>query len=339
MAHRFVARGEHRRGRLSHRGKGGAIVKGKNLGLWTFGKDSFCTRPSKSGWIPSGTLTPAGFLATCSFGKRRSLRRPPPRRPILSSVEGRMGKCMTPIGRRAHLEHAAHLQATATQSSIPLDDLRTCIHCGLCTSACPTYLKLGSELDSPRGRIYLMSAVQQGRIGWTGEVVKHLDLCLECRACETACPSGVPYGRLLEAARDEIAKAYPRPWRERLLLKVFRDTLFPYPACRGSRSGRCGSWAGRSASSAGSSRRARADARALPPKISQTSAGYRLPPVVPAAGERRYRVALLTGCVASVLFARTNWATAAVLAHNGCEVVIPAGSRVLRRLAPAHCGL
>lgn len=217
----------------------------------------------------------------------------------------------------------AQSQATATQSSIPLDDLRTCIHCGLCTSACPTYLKLGSELDSPRGRIYLMSAVQQGRIGWTGEVVKHLDLCLECRACETACPSGVPYGRLLEAARDEITKAYPRPWRERLLLKVFRDTLFPYPARL-----RLALWPVRIAGGL-----IRKLSGILPDELGRMlellpqelpdERRYRLPPVVPAAGERRYRVALLTGCVGSVLFARANWATARVLAHNGCEVVIP----------------
>ena len=211
----------------------------------------------------------------------------------------------------------------AIQSSIPVDDLRTCIHCGLCTSACPTYLQLGSELDSPRGRIHLMSAVQQGRIGWTDDVVKHLDLCLECRACETACPSGVPYSKLLEAARDDIAREFKRPLRERLILKVFRDALFPYPSRLRATFlpvRLMGGLVRRLSGLLPQELRRMLDL--LPEKLPD-EARYRLPPVVPAIGERRYRVALLTGCIGSVLFARTNWATARVLAHNGCEVVIP----------------
>lgn len=209
------------------------------------------------------------------------------------------------------------------RTSIPMKDLQTCIHCGLCTSACPTYLELGSEPDSPRGRIHLMRGVAEGRIDWTEDVVKHLDLCLECRACETACPSGVQYGSLLEAAREDIAKTYKRPLRERLILSVLRDGLFPYP--------RRMRWALAPIRLFGGIIRGLSgilpkDLRRmldlLPPKIERQSA-YTLPEVMPAEGERRYRVALLTGCVASVLFARTNWATARVLARNGCEVIIP----------------
>lgn len=201
-------------------------------------------------------------------------------------------------------------------------DLQTCIHCGLCTSACPTYLELGSEPDSPRGRIHLMRGVAEGRIGWTDEVVAHLDLCLECRACETACPSGVQYGQLLEAARTDIAKSYKRPMRERLIMGLLRDRLFPYPSrlkvlfapvrLMGSLT--------------------QSVAKVLPgdlrrmvellPEIPSPRA-WRLPEVMPAVGERKYRVALLTGCIGSILFARTNWATARVLARAGCEVVIP----------------
>lgn len=228
--------------------------------------------------------------------------------------------------RPAAAQERASAHATApAHSAIPADLLRSCIHCGLCTSACPTYLELGSETDSPRGRIHLMSAVQQGRIGWTGEVVRHLDLCLDCRACETACPSGVRYSQLLEAARDEIAKVYRRPFRERLIFKLFRDLLFPYP-----RRLRLAFLPIRLFG--GLARRA---GRLLPQDLQRMlallpdplpeEARYRLPPVVPAAGERRCRVALLTGCIGSVLFARTNWAAARVLARNGCEVVIPAG--------------
>ncbi len=204
-------------------------------------------------------------------------------------------------------------------------DLEKCIHCGLCTSHCPTYLELGSELDSPRGRIHLMRSAAEGRIAWTGEVVRHLDLCLECRACETACPSGVPYAKLLEAAREEIARVHRRPWRERLILRVLRDGLLPYPGRLrlallplrltgglGRRAARLlSSDLGRMAGLVG--------------ELPRPARRYTLPAVVPAEGERRYRVALLTGCVGSVLFARVNWATAQVLAANGCEVVIPPG--------------
>lgn len=213
--------------------------------------------------------------------------------------------------------------ATASQRSIPVDDLRKCIHCGLCTSACPTYLQLGSEPDSPRGRIHLMSAVQQGRIGWTDEVVQHLDLCLECRACETACPSGVPYSRLLEAARDDIAKSYRRPWRERVILNVFRDFLFPYPGRLRLIFLPVKLMGGLIRKVSGILPQDLQRMLSLLPHDFPDQSRYKLPPVVPAVGERRHRVALLTGCIGSVLFARTNWATARVLAHNGCEVVIP----------------
>src|SRR5262245_59846259 len=95
-----------------------------------------------------------------------------------------------------------------------------CVHCGLCTSACPTYVELGDENDSPRGRIYLMRAVTDGRLPLDDEVRKHLDLCLDCRACESACPSGVQYGKLIEPFRIEMArdKPPPIPWLTRLLL-------------------------------------------------------------------------------------------------------------------------
>src|ERR1700722_18895438 len=85
-----------------------------------------------------------------------------------------------------------------------------CVHCGLCTSACPTYVELGTEMDSPRGRIYLMRAVTDGRIDLNADVRGHLDLCLDCRACETACPSGVQYGKLIEPFRIHMAKTLPQ---------------------------------------------------------------------------------------------------------------------------------
>ncbi|NLN28433.1 MAG: 4Fe-4S dicluster domain-containing protein, partial [Firmicutes bacterium] len=114
----------------------------------------------------------------------------------------------------------------------PLGDVSkyvSCIHCGMCTSSCPTYLELGSEADSPRGRIHLMRAVSEGRLELTRDVVHHLELCLDCQACVTACPSGVPYGQLIEDAKEHIERARLRPLRHRVLLRVLRDWLFPYP--------------------------------------------------------------------------------------------------------------
>ncbi len=96
-------------------------------------------------------------------------------------------------------------------------DLDKCVHCGLCLNACPTYRELGLEMDSPRGRIYQMVQVATGMMEITPSYVEHLDLCLACRGCESACPSGVPYGRLIEAARAEIEARVRRPWHVRLL--------------------------------------------------------------------------------------------------------------------------
>ncbi|MEX0703124.1 MAG: heterodisulfide reductase-related iron-sulfur binding cluster [Planctomycetales bacterium] len=203
-----------------------------------------------------------------------------------------------------------------------------CVHCGLCTAACPTYLETGDENDSPRGRIYLMRGVVDGRLPLADSVRRHLDLCLDCRSCETACPSGVQYGRLIEPFRVEMRNrsAARRGWFERLFLYG----LFPYP--------RRMRWAlapvrwmqrlglDRAAERLGLTRLMPAQLRrmhALLPRLS--SPAERLPEVLSAVGPRRARVALFTGCVAEAVFADTNRATARVLQANGCEVVVPAG--------------
>src|SRR5258705_1205682 len=103
-----------------------------------------------------------------------------------------------------------------------------CVHCGLCLSFCPTYVELGTEMDSPRGRIATMRALQEGRIPLDDDVVRHLDLCLGCRACETACPSGVHYGELIEGVRPYIEQHYQRPLLERLKRQAI-NKLFPNP--------------------------------------------------------------------------------------------------------------
>src|SRR3990172_3233914 len=112
---------------------------------------------------------------------------------------------------------AGRLGAFDLRDPPDLEGIRACVHCGICLPQCPTYRVLGQEMDSPRGRIYLMRAAAEGRLALTRTLVRHLDLCLGCRACETACPSRVPFGRLLEATRGQIARRGRRPLGERLL--------------------------------------------------------------------------------------------------------------------------
>lgn len=206
-----------------------------------------------------------------------------------------------------------------------------CVHCGFCLSACPTYLETGSELDSPRGRIYLMKSAGEGKIPLEGSLVEHLDKCLGCLACMPACPSGVQYGSLIEAGRSQIDRRYERPLSEKLFRSLI-FSLFPYPQRLklmmpffylyeklGIR------YLVESSGVLGMVSQNLAQMGEMLPRVSSPLPATSLPEAVPARGERRYRVALLTGCVQSVFFARTNEATVRVLAENGCEVVIPRG--------------
>jgi glycolate oxidase iron-sulfur subunit len=206
-----------------------------------------------------------------------------------------------------------------------------CVHCGLCTSACPTYLETGNENDSPRGRIYLMRAVTDGRLELTETVKRHLDLCLDCRSCETACPSGVQYGRLIEPFRVEMqAAARTAAARPGWFQRLFLYGLFPYPRrmrwalaparwMQWLRLDRAMDAVGLTKLLPGRLRRM----QALLPRLGRQPKP--LPAVLPAIGERRARVALFTGCIADAMFAETNQATARVLQANGCEVVVPRG--------------
>jgi glycolate oxidase iron-sulfur subunit len=211
-----------------------------------------------------------------------------------------------------------------------------CVHCGLCTAACPTYVETGNENDSPRGRIYLMRSVTDGRLELGHEVRRHLELCLDCRACETACPSGVQYGKLIEPFRiamEQTADGGPKSsdWFHRRIL----FGLFPYPERMR-----------KALIPARIAQRLKLDRLAealglvslLPPRLRQLvrmlprlgKSQPALPHVLPALGKRRARVALFTGCVADVMFRHTHWATARVLQQNGCDGIGPA--------AQACCG-
>ncbi|MFM9066262.1 MAG: (Fe-S)-binding protein, partial [Planctomycetota bacterium] len=206
-----------------------------------------------------------------------------------------------------------------------------CVHCGLCTASCPTYVELGDENDSPRGRIYLMRSVTDGRLALNQEVRRHLELCLDCRACESACPSGVQYGKLIEPFRVAMEQTGDAPkksgdWFHKWIL----FGLFPFPerlrkalipARIAQRLGldkllvKTGLW------------------KLLPPRLGRLvtllpplpKPEPPLPAFLPAKGRRRARVALFTGCVGDVMFRPTNWATARVLQENGCDVVVPPG--------------
>jgi glycolate oxidase iron-sulfur subunit len=207
-----------------------------------------------------------------------------------------------------------------------------CVHCGFCLQACPTYLTLDDENDSPRGRILLMKAALEGTIALESETLTtHIDRCLGCRACETACPAGVPYGHLLEATRATMLPARPLPFVARLVLAVFaRKPLLALLMLGGrfarvtgmaSLLGRLPGRLGFAMAMLASTRRAgRANARA------QTSQ------------PTRERVALLTGCVMEGLLTNANRATERTLAHNGFDVAPSAPDQVCCGALHAHAG-
>lgn len=198
--------------------------------------------------------------------------------------------------------------------------LRTCVHCGFCTATCPTFVLLGDELDSPRGRIYLIKDMLENEKPATAKVVKHLDRCLSCLSCMTTCPSGVHYQHLIDHARAYIEKTYDRPWHDRALRWLLCE-LIPRPwlfrlSLRGAQLARPlkGVFRGRM--------RAMLE---LAPKSLPAPSPVDRPQVIPAEGARRARVAILTGCAQQVLDTRINEATVRLLTRNGVEVVVADG--------------
>jgi glycolate dehydrogenase iron-sulfur subunit len=220
---------------------------------------------------------------------------------------------------------------------------KDCVHCGFCLPACPTYQLWAEEMDSPRGRIYLVNQILDGA-ELTATAAEHFDRCLGCMACMTACPSGVQYDQLIEAARvwtEEARSSGPapveasadgkRPVRDRIARAAI-FSVFPYPRRLRALTAplRAAQRTGLDRRLARSSLPARvspvlgAALRLAPPSVS-AAAARPLPERVPALGTRRAVVGMLTGCVQSVFFPRVNAATARVLAAEGCDVIIPRG--------------
>ncbi len=199
--------------------------------------------------------------------------------------------------------------------------LRACVHCGFCTATCPTYQVLGDELDSPRGRIYLIKDMLESGRPVDEKTVKHIDRCLSCLACMTTCPSGVHYMHLVDHAREHIEKTYKRPLMDRLLRWTLAK-IIPYPGRF--RLALLGAKIGRPFAFLVPDARLKAMLAMAPKQIPPVSRNDD-PQVFPAIGETKKRVALMTGCAQKALNTDINDATIRLLRRLGCEVVIPQG--------------
>jgi glycolate oxidase iron-sulfur subunit len=226
----------------------------------------------------------------------------------------------------------------------------TCVHCGFCLPTCPTYVLWGEEMDSPRGRIYLMKAGVEGRADLTPSFVTHFDNCLGCLACVTACPSGVQYGPLIERTRAQIEQKYPRPagdrWFRRALMAVLpypwrmRLAMLPLALAGGLLRRLFGADGAAGGSRDGARRgllaRLRSSLSVAPP-VTLSGLMARTPEVTPAQGKERIKVAMLTGCVQRLAFGHVNDATVRVLTAEGCQVTAP-GAQGCCGALPLHSG-
>jgi glycolate oxidase iron-sulfur subunit len=207
-----------------------------------------------------------------------------------------------------------------------LELMETCVHCGFCLPVCPTYALWGEEMDSPRGRIYLMKMALEGTVPMNDQWVSHFDACLGCVACMPACPSGVDYGKLIEATRAQIARNYNRPAGEKLYRRLLFETftkperlnLLRWPLLAYQKSGlqaalRAIGWFKLMPNAVG----------AMDALLPNVTAAEAVAPITPAQGEKRMRVGLLLGCVQRTFFSQVNAATVRVLAAEGCEVIAP----------------
>ncbi len=241
------------------------------------------------------------------------------------------------------MDSAAHSEQS--DSAIPANLTPQCIHCGLCLQACPTYIELGKEADSPRGRIYLMQAQQRGRLPVSGSFVQHISACLDCRACESACPSGVPYGELVEQARQVVEQQLKRPFLVEALRRYIFEWVFPSPRILRfhfdllrlyQRSGLQALCRGLAALNLIPGRLAALE-RLLPDLRGRTD-HLELGATFKCQGQQQHRVGLVAGCVMNEIFGNIHRATIRVLQRNGCEVVVPP-LQVCCAALHAHAGI
>ncbi len=202
---------------------------------------------------------------------------------------------------------------------VETEKLLSCVHCGLCLSSCPTYVELGNEADSPRGRILLMRALEEGRLQPTPEVTRHLDSCLGCRACETACPSGVPYGSLIEAARPFVEEHRTPTSR---FLRWLLDSILTTPTLRSAATAPLRLLAGKPWT-AQLARRTSLSLFGYAAALPEWPGVVSLPTSMAPEGPKRGTAVLLTGCVAHSSFPNTTIAIARLLARAGVHVLIP----------------
>jgi glycolate oxidase iron-sulfur subunit len=219
----------------------------------------------------------------------------------------------------------------------------SCVHCGFCLSTCPSYRVLGKEMDSPRGRIYLMDAINEGEIALNTATVEHFDSCLGCLACVSTCPSGVQYDKLISATRHQVERNYNRSLPDKLVRQLI-FSLFPnpdllrillFPLLVYQKLGISKVLQATGLIKAISPRLAAMES--ILPEITLKSFQDNLPDIIPAKGEKRYRVGVILGCVQRLFFSGVNEATVRVLTANGCEVVIPKSQGCCAAL-PEHQG-
>ncbi|HEY9761919.1 MAG TPA: heterodisulfide reductase-related iron-sulfur binding cluster [Trichocoleus sp.] len=223
------------------------------------------------------------------------------------------------------------------------DLINACVHCGFCLTTCPSYRVIGKENDSPRGRIYLMDAINTGEAPLSSASVQHFDSCLGCLACTTACPSGVQYDKLIAAVRPQIKRNHERSLPQKLVRGLI-FSLFPYPDRLRLLLAPLGLYQtlglSKLVQSTGLLKQVSPNLAAMEsllPPVTPQCFQDNLPDIVPAQGVKRFRVGMLLGCVQRVFFSGVNEATARVLAANGCEVVIPKDQGCCSAL-PAHQG-
>jgi glycolate oxidase iron-sulfur subunit len=247
------------------------------------------------------------------------------------------------LSQNPHLNSTEEYPGFDSQNPPDPNLINTCVHCGFCLATCPSYRVIGKEMDSPRGRIYLMDAINNSEAPLSETSAQHFDTCLGCLACVSTCPSGVQYDKLISATRPQVERNISRNLGDRLLrllifnlfpypnrLRLFLVPLFIYQKLGVQTLVRSTGLLPKIFPRLGAM-------ESILPEITVASFQDNLPTVIPAKGEKRYRVGMILGCVQRLFFSSVNEATVRVLTANGCEVIIPQSQGCCAAL-PEHQG-